>query len=214
MKINATICLIIISFLIYGLNVLVVATGIMTEDQIIQTFGFSFNNLFSRPWCLVTSIFLHQNLDHLVSNMFVLLFFGMAVESELGWKKMLFIFFLGAFAGDLLSILYYPPNTLSIGASAGVFALVGTGMIIKPFGFSLFPPLYILPLGLVGILYTIYNIIGFFSGPSNISYIAHFGGLLTGLYFGVKHEGLKRSILNVVIIFLMLILIPLIILIL
>ena len=204
-----TFWLIVTCFLIYGVISTIIIFGYISEEWILQNFGFSLENLFNRPWCLITSIFLHKDIDHLVSNMFALLFFGIAVESKLGWKKMLLIFFLGAFVGDLLSIFFYPPNVISIGASAGVFALVGTGMIIKPFGFCLFPPFYILPLGLVGILYTIYNIIGFIFGIGNVSYVAHFGGLLTGMYFGVKQEGWKKSILNIIIILLMLILVPL-----
>lgn len=207
---NVTLWIIVVSFFVYGVISLSIALNLTTEEFILKNFGFSFYNLISRPWCILTSIFLHKNLEHLVSNMIALLFFGIAVESKLGWKKMILIFFLGAFFGELLSLLFYPPEVISIGASAGVFALIGTGMIVKPFGFSVFPPFYILPLGLVGILYTIYNIIGFLLGIGNISYVAHFGGLLTGLYFGVKEEGWKKAIINVIIIFLMLLFIPII----
>ncbi|MCD6381723.1 MAG: rhomboid family intramembrane serine protease, partial [Candidatus Aenigmarchaeota archaeon] len=192
---HVTFLLILISFLVFGVSIVLVSLGIVSESYIIQTFGFSYNNLFQRPWCIITSIFIHQNLDHLVSNMIALLFFGIAVETKMGWKKTLLIFFLGAFAGELLSLVFYVPDIISIGASAGVFALVGTGMIVRPLGLTLYPPFYILPLGLVGILYALYNVIGFVMGIGNVSYIAHFGGLITGFYFGAKEEGFEKAVI-------------------
>src|SRR3989338_8830823 len=81
-------------------------------------YGFSFNNLAAKPYVLITSIFMHASIEHLLSNVLVLVFFGLAVESELGWKKMTIIFFLGAFAGDLLSLLVYAPGEIAVGASA------------------------------------------------------------------------------------------------
>ena len=107
---------------------------------------------------------------------------------------MLFIFFLGAFAGDALSLLFYPFDAVSIGASAGIFALMGAGMIVRPFDLSL-SGYNAMPLALLGMSYIIYNIYGFFSGPSNISYIAHFGGLFVGLGFGFRAKGMKKGIL-------------------
>ena len=115
------------------------------------------------------------------------------IESELG-KKMLLIFFLGAFLGDLLSLFAYPFTTISIGASAGVFALMGAGILIKPFDLSFYPLIVPIPLAFLGILYAIYNVYGFiFDSGSNISYIAHFGGLAVGLYYGFRIAG-KRGL--------------------
>ena len=65
-----------------------------------DAFGLSLNNFLQKPYVFFTSIFLHGSLEHLLSNVFVLIFFGLAVESELGWRKALLIFLLGAFAGE------------------------------------------------------------------------------------------------------------------
>src|SRR3989338_3851416 len=94
-----------------------------------NTFGFSGKNFLERPYVVVTSIFMHGGIEHLLSNLLVLIFFGLAVEAELGVKKMLVIFFLGAFAGDFFSLFFYPFDAVAIGASAGIFALVGAGML-------------------------------------------------------------------------------------
>jgi len=206
---NSTFSIILTCFLVYGAIIVALNVGI-SEDFILYNFGFSGDNLFARPWTLITSIFLHKDIDHLVSNIFVLMFFGTAVENELGKRKMLLIFFLGAIVGDLFSLFVYPPHVILIGASAGVFALIGVGMLIRPLDVSLYPFLVPIPLGLLGILYAFYNTIGFLFGTGNVSYIAHFGGLFTGLLFGFQYGGLKHGLKILFIMASIMILIPLI----
>jgi len=179
-------------------------------NAFVNEFGFSGKNLLAKPWVLITSIFLHANIGHLLSNILILFFFGMAVESELG-KKMLLIFFLGAIAGDLLSLLVYPFEAVSIGASAGIFALIGAGILVRPFDFSLYPFIMPIPLAFLGILYAIYNIYGFIVEPaSEISYIAHFGGLFVGLYYGFQIVGIKKGVKIILFVLSIMVLIPII----
>jgi len=176
----------------------------------VDDFGFSGKNLLTKPWTLITSIFLHADIVHLLSNLFILLFFGMAVEAELG-RKMLLIFFLGAFAGDFLSLLFYPFGTISIGASAGIFALIGAGILVRPFDFSFYPFIMPIPLAFLGIFYALYNIYGFIAEPaSEISYIAHFGGLFVGMYYGFKTVGTKRGVEIILLALAVMVLIPII----
>ncbi|OYT57858.1 MAG: hypothetical protein B6U68_01225 [Candidatus Aenigmarchaeota archaeon ex4484_14] len=188
------------------------------NKQIVERYGFSGQNLFSHPEVLITSIFIHGDIDHLLSNILVLFFFGAAVESELGSKKTLLIFLLGAWIGDIFSMSFYflgiyPWTMPSIGASAGVFALIGTGMLVRPFDFSFYPYFMPVPLGLLGLIYAVYNAIGFAAegfgaAASNISYIAHFGGLIVGLYFGFQREGWQRGMKIILVMFMIMILIP------
>ena len=177
-------------------------------EAFFSAYGFSGANLLSRPYVLITSIFLHAGIVHLLSNVLTLMFFGSAIESELGRPKMLAIFFIGAFVGDLFSLFIYPFDAVAVGASAGIFALIGAGIFVKPFDLSMYPFMVPLPLALLGIMYAVYNAYGFVSGPSNISYIAHFGGLLVGVIYGVRREGWKRSFLIVSLVLLVLISIP------
>ncbi len=191
---KATFILTSLILLSYILIYLLDYFSLFSFENIVKNFGFSFNNFFKRPYVLITSIFIHGSIDHLISNLIALIFFGIAVEDEIGAKKMLLIFFYGAFFGDIFSLFFYSPETISIGASAGIFALVGFGMIIRPLDISLYPPFYIIPLGLVGILYTIYNIIGFIFNIGNISYIGHFAGLFAGLFAASRHRKWKKGI--------------------
>lgn len=177
------------------------------------TFGFRGNDLFTRPWTLVTSVFLHGNIEHLLSNVLVWFFFGIAVEAELGKMKTAAMFFIGAVAGNLLSMLFYSPDTVFIGASAGIFTLIGIGMMVKPLDVSFYPLIIPIPLALLGMGYVLFNILALFSGESsNISYIGHLAGLSIGFLYGIMKVGLKRGALIVFLTLLIMIAIPLIVL--
>ena len=185
--------------LTYILLVAIIAAFMLSFNgntgAIFDRFGFSASNMMSHPETLVTSIFLHGSLEHLLSNLLVFLFVGLAVEKELGKFRMLAVFFIGAFAGDLLSLAFYPAGTLSIGASGGIFALIGIGMIVRPMDLSAYPLVVPVPLAFLGIMYIFYNSYGFFTDTtSNISYMAHFGGLGIGLLYGVLLRGIKKSL--------------------
>ncbi len=177
-------------------------------EPLFNKYGFSVNNFFERPYVIITSIFLHSGIVHLLSNIIILFFFGSAVESEIGKAKTLLLFFLGAFAGDFFSSFFYTSDTVSIGASAGVFALVGAGILIKPFELSFYPYMMPLPLALLGIMYAVYNIYGFFVLSDNISYIGHFGGLFVGLAYGFHRKGTKKSLLIILGMLVLIMLIP------
>ncbi|MBI4170402.1 MAG: rhomboid family intramembrane serine protease [Candidatus Aenigmarchaeota archaeon] len=164
-------------------------------DEFYSFYGFSDQNMLERPYVFFTSIFLHAGIEHLLANLFVLVFFGLAVEKELGSARTLAIFLLGAVAGDMLSLAVYPFDALSVGASAGIFALIGVGMLVRPLDLSFYPLILPIPLLFLGIAYTVYNIYGFFFLPeSNISYIGHFGGLFVGLVLGFAETGFRKGL--------------------
>lgn len=165
------------------------------REEFVDHYGFSVDNVAERPYVLVTNIFIHGDLTHLLSNMLILLFFGLALEKELNSKKVLLLFFISAFVGSLFYSLVYPVGEIGIGASAGIFGLIGAGMIISPFDLSFYPYIIPVPLGLLAILYIVYNFYGMiFDVGSNIGYVAHFGGLIVGLIYGFKKRGVKEGV--------------------
>lgn len=141
----------------------------------------------AHPWTAVTALFAHADLEHIVANLVVLWFFGLAVEKELGRKRTGLIFLLGGFAGEAASALLYDPDVLSLGASAGAFALIGAAALVRPFELEAgggWPMVSPLPLVLLAMVYVGYNLIGVFLGPADIAYGAHFAGLAAGLAAG------------------------------
>jgi len=187
--------------------------------ELFYNYGFSFQNLLARKfWVFITSIFLHGGAEHLILNVIALFFFGRVVEIELGKGKFLLIFFASAFIGDLAILLATLIGLISasvptIGISAAVFGLMGTAMLVKPFEFIFYPYLIPIPLILVALIYTLYNIAAFLlvtttETISNVSYISHIGGLASGMFFGFKEEGSKKGFIVLLILLVLLIATP------
>ena len=147
--------------------------------------AFSTNNLLSgKVWTLVTSLFLHADILHLGGNMIVLYAFGNALEKEVGAGKTMLAFFLGGILALLFGVLYYPLDAYLVGASAAIFTLAAVVMLVKPLKFSF---LFFMPLGLVALVYIIYNVIAVQNGlEGNVAYFSHVVGFAVGIPLGVK----------------------------
>ena len=59
----------------------------------------------SRPWTLVTYMFLHGGFWHLAFNMLVLYFFGPRLESRLGGRAFLQLYFFSGLVAGLVSVI-------------------------------------------------------------------------------------------------------------
>jgi rhomboid protease GluP len=73
-------------------------------------------------WRLLTPVFLHASIYHIFFNMYALLVYGQDVEARFGHVRFLLLYFLSAYAGNILSFLLTPG--VSIGASTAVFGLI------------------------------------------------------------------------------------------
>ena len=147
---------------------------------------------------LVTSVFLHGGLLHLVFNMYALYVIGPQLESFFGKIKYIMIYIGSAVIGNLLSMLFINDMTVSVGASGAIFGLLGSliyfgyhyrvylGSVIKS---------QIIPLIVVNLF------IGFMM--SGINNFAHIGGLIGGILLsmavGVKYRSHKSDQINGVI---------------
>lgn len=153
-------------------------------DSTTQYFAFSTANLLNgRIWTLVTALFLHADILHLAGNMIFLYAFGNALEKEVGAGKTYLAFFAGGILSFLLGVFFYDPSVFMVGASAAIFTLTAVVMLVKPLKFSF---IFLMPLGLVAIIYIIYNVVAVQSGvEGNIAYISHVIGFAIGVPFGI-----------------------------
>jgi len=156
------------------------------EDQNIveQLLMFSGDNFFQgKVWTSVTALFVHGDLTHLIGNMFFLYVFGNTLEDVVGAKKTMAVFFFGGISSFLLSLLFYQPDILMIGASAAIFTLTAVVMLTKPLKFSM---LFMLPVGLVAIIYFVYNLIAvYYEVGGNVAYASHIIGFILGIPLGM-----------------------------
>lgn len=74
-------------------------------------------------WRLVTAGFLHASIIHIMMNSWGLYDLGAQAEEAFGAGRMLVIYVVSSITGFLASSLFAP--SLSVGASAGIFGLIG-----------------------------------------------------------------------------------------
>ena len=151
---------------------------------------------------LITSAFLHIGFLHLICNMYALSILGSEIESYFGKLKYLFIYFISALVGSLVSLVFISENTISAGASGAIFGLMGA---LLYFGYYYRAMLnnaitkQIVPLILLNLF------IGFIS--SDINNFAHlgglFGGLIASMIVGVKYKSGKSEKTNGIIVLLL-----------
>ena len=135
-------------------------------------------------WTLVTSLFVHFDLSHLVGNMIFFYVFGTAFEEEAGGKAITIAFLIGGVGSFLASSMYYGLEVSMIGASAAIFTLAAAAMLVKPLRLSLL--FLFIPLGLVAVLYLIFNVLAVLLGfGGNVGYVAHVIGFIIGIPFGI-----------------------------
>ncbi len=171
-----------------------------------QDLIFSYNNLVHhRVWTLITALFVHANVLHLVGNMLFLFVFGNTLENAVGSRRHLMIFFIGGMGSFLLSLFFVPRGTGMLGASAAIFTLAACVMLVHPLKFSW---LFLAPQGLVALIYFLYNLL-VVSRPSlvrsydpHVAYVAHIIGFLIGIPFGVwLSDHWKKNLLLTLLVF-------------
>lgn len=151
----------------------------------------SLTQLVVQPWSLLTYMFLHKGIFHLLFNMLWLYWFGEIFVLYLGEKKVLPLYIIGGLSGAVLYILAFNllpvfrpmlPVSYMLGASASIFAVVFAAATLHPDH-----ELRLLFFGDVKIKYIAWVslLLGVISIPSGNpgGNIAHVGGALSGFLF-------------------------------
>ena len=137
-----------------------------------------------QPWSIFSFMFIHLNFVHLIFNMLLLYFIGNIFLQWLDDKQLIFIYLLGGISGGLFFVLCYNyipllqkniENTLALGASASIFAIMMAITIYKPDHKIQIPFIQKIKLKNITIFLTIYYIVSL-SGGNTGGYLAHIGG--------------------------------------
>ena len=160
--------------------------------QITDEFALVSAAVFSRPWTLITSIFLHGSFEHLFYNMFALALFGFILERIIGGKKFLLIFFASGIVSGIWSVFFY---TATIGASGAIFGIMGALAAIRP-RMTIYVSFVPMPMAVAVLLWAAGDLIGLFA-PSNVANAAHLFGLAFGIIIGLslreKHKDSRKK---------------------
>jgi len=152
---------------------------------------------------IVTSFLLHAGLFHLIGNMYFLWIFGDNVEDHLGHARFVALLVAAHLGGVLVHALLDPRSTIPlVGASGGISGVIAYYAVAFPRArlglLFVYPwPLFWLRLPAWGAfaIWIVMQLVGAwqqFAGYSNVSSLAHLGGVLVGLWLAMSVR-VKRS---------------------
>jgi len=79
-------------------------------------------------WRLISAMFLHGGVDHILGNLVVLYIVGLACEHAFGGAQTAVVYFASGIAGGLLSIAAGPGP--SVGASGAIFGVIAAVIVV------------------------------------------------------------------------------------
>jgi len=185
-KITLTYSIIIANFFVFLIS-------LFFRTQIITELGFRpiylSLEMFPNVYTLFTSMFVHSDFLHILGNMFVFFFMGIAFEQRIGPKKFLLIYLITGVCGALThSLLNIDSAIPLIGASGAIFGILGAFAYAYPRDEIVMP----VPIGIMfimrikviyaTILFAVFEtIIVMFSVEDSTAHFAHLGGLASGV---------------------------------
>ncbi len=141
------------------------------------------NNLLiaqGQVWRLLTPIFLHGSIPHIAINMYALFYFGTMIERHYGRVRYLGLFMISGFAGNVLSFMFSPYQ--SLGSSTSIFGLLGAVGILIYQNREIFGPRARQWLSQI-IIIAVINLIIDLTPGIGIDIWGHIGGLVGGGLF-------------------------------
>ena len=169
---------IIVTYVLVFINILVF---MLSTSGIINVNDYSMNKvgiLNHEYYRLITASFFHADLIHLLCNMYSLAIIGKELETVLGKKKFIVVYFMSALIGSLLSGVL--ASYSSIGASGAIFGLMGA-LVYFGYHYRLYLGNVIMT-GLIPVI--VLNLVIGFMNPM-IDNFGHIGGLIGGIFSGM-----------------------------
>ncbi len=190
--------LIYINIAVFVALLIVSAVSFLLKNPLISETTISFlaipaslKTLLLRPWTIITYMFTHKDIWHIIFNILWLYWFGKIFLEYLDQKKLVAVYFLGGISGAIVYVLSFNifpvfdeqiASSVAIGASASVMAIV--------IAIASYVPNYTINLFLFGrirIIYvalTIFILTSIMDFPSNSGgKLAHIGGAIFGYLY-------------------------------
>ncbi len=133
------------------------------------------------PWRLLTSLFAHASILHILFNMYALYLFGPALEQALGRVRFLVLYLLAGLGGSA-AVTVLAPTTPVLGASGAIFGLFAAFFVIqRHLGGNATQILVVIALNLA---------IGFI--VPGVAWQAHLGGAVFGALIALVYTRTRR----------------------
>ncbi len=184
-------------------------TSLIISDLTTSVFTLKTNpaEFILQPWGLITSIFAHFGLMHLLFNMLFLYFSGKMLEQTIGQNKLLIIYIFGGISGGLFEIIahsIFPSLSMNqiiiVGASGSVMAIFAGLAYHQPNTEILLYGIIKMKIIWLAIGYFIIDLIGIGSNDGT-AHFAHVGGTLLGIFLmqqNQKSSGLLNKLASII----------------
>lgn len=128
---------------------------------------------------ILTSIFTHADIWHLVFNMLVLYFLSTIVEVRYGPARYALLFFASALLASLAQAAVEPAG-YQLGASGALAGVLAAFVRHYPRVMLYIWGIVPIPAWLAALLWLGYNILGAGTGEARVAFVAHLAGFATG----------------------------------
>ncbi|XP_010540632.1 PREDICTED: RHOMBOID-like protein 7 isoform X2 [Tarenaya hassleriana] len=130
-------------------------------------------------WRLVTCMWLHAGVIHLVANMLCVAFIGVRLEQQFGFVRIGTIYLVSGFCGSILSSLFLQ-HSISVGASGALFGLLGAMLSELLINWTI----YVNKVAALIMLLVIVGVNLALGTLPRVDNFAHIGGFLGGFLLG------------------------------
>jgi membrane associated rhomboid family serine protease len=167
-----------------------------TGDFIMQQMELSGNimQVLFKPWTLITHLFVHSGLMHILFNMMTLYFTYQLFNQRFDDKRFLNVYFVSGFAGALMFLLsvnlfpLFSENVHSysaVGASAAVMGVLIAICTYRPQDEVMLFGAFRLKLQWMALIFVMLDLISIRSGNEG-GHLAHLGGALFGFFWAIN----------------------------
>ncbi len=173
---------------VYWLTGLIILSFIlqMAIPGFTDAFIFDPTTALAKPYTILTTMFLHASFSHIFFNLLALIMFGPIVESRVGAKAFLIIYFLSGIVGGVLYwltiIAGIIPPLPALGASGAIYGILAAAAVFFP---QLVVYVWFIPMRMrtALVVWFLMEFFGVFDVGSGIASAAHLGGLIVGYLY-------------------------------
>ncbi len=198
----------VITALIIGANIFVFLLELLKGEAFIMRWSFipseiaSGRNLIT----MLTAMFMHGGVLHIVGNMIYLWAFGPEIEDAMGKIRYLLFYFLGGLVASFAQVVINPLSSVpSLGASGAIAAVMGAFLITFPHDrirtvvflgwfvtISFIPAILLVGFWFIIQLFSEIGSLAQRQAGGGVAYMAHIGGFVFGIASARLFESRKR----------------------
>ena len=133
-------------------------------------------------WRLLTYMFVHGNIFHLLINIWGVYLFGSMLEARMGSERFLTMYFVSGVCGGALFLAFNADGASCVGASGALFGLLAAAAMLFPDAVMmlLFPPVPLKMKTMVVVFALLEVFFGVTGTDRMVAHMAHLGGLVGG----------------------------------